>query len=330
MTHLSDYSFLHRGVGLIYVYIWFIHRIRLTQGFDCLYPSKFRRGELKSIVTLLVLFMIPFQLYYDIASTRVKYDEGMVSILGHIVTKPDILWTKADRNLITPTDYSLCVGFSLQIGTLLLLQCFWKYLAKLVAGARFMSSKEFKFYIIMTLVNIILFPIIQFNFSRDFYDSTYKEVMPQFVYGIELFIISILGGVSHFRFKRLLGKSKDKDDGQFITHKMRYFQDLNLLLSVALFLFASCFIILCTDALTGQKRINKNKFLSDFFICNVNILSVVIWTTVILIFHPKKKFEEPHKSYLSTNNTYTGSVLSSIAEDEEHKGLNSSTSNSNK
>ncbi|CEP11027.1 hypothetical protein [Parasitella parasitica] len=270
--------------------------------------------------------MIPFQLYYDIASTRVKYDEGMVNILGHIVTKPDSLWTKADRNLITPTDYSLCVGFSLQIGTLLLLQCFWKYLAKLVAGARFMSSKEFKFYIIMTLVNIILFPILQFNFSRDHYDPTYKEVMPQFVYGIgtaefeyitsdprltllvELFIISILGGVSHFRFKRLLGKSKDKDDGQFITHKMRYFQDLNLLLSVSLFLFALCFIILCTDALTIQK---------------LNILCVVIWTTVILIFHPKKKFEEPHKSYLSTNNTYTGSVLSSIAEDEEHKGLNS-------
>ena len=33
-------------------------------------------------------------------------------------------------------------------GTLLLLQCFWNYLIKLVAGARFMSSKEFKVYII--------------------------------------------------------------------------------------------------------------------------------------------------------------------------------------
>jgi hypothetical protein len=34
-------------------------------------------------------------------------------------------------------------------GTLLLLQCFWKYLADLVAKAKFMTSKEFKFYIFM-------------------------------------------------------------------------------------------------------------------------------------------------------------------------------------
>lgn len=34
-------------------------------------------------------------------------------------------------------------------GTLLLLQCFWRYIANLVARARFMSSKEFKFYIAM-------------------------------------------------------------------------------------------------------------------------------------------------------------------------------------
>lgn len=72
-------------------------------------------------------------------------------------------------------DYSLCIGFSLQTygiltnptqghfssslfhliltstylsGTLLLLQCFWNYLANSVARANFMSSKEFKLYII--------------------------------------------------------------------------------------------------------------------------------------------------------------------------------------
>ncbi|KAF1806914.1 hypothetical protein FB192DRAFT_1264332, partial [Mucor lusitanicus] len=243
---------LERAVGLSYVLFWFIHRIHTTGGFSCLYFSKLKRGELKSIVTILIF-----------------YEEGYVQMLGHIVTKPEFLWTQADRDLITPTDYSLCVGFSLQIGTLLLLQCFWRYIANLVARARFMSSKEFKFYIVINNA------------------TTGKQTNPN----QEMFLISLLGGVSHFRFKKLLSNSQHQNDAQFITHKMRYFQDLNLLLSVALFLFSTCFIILSADGLTNKKMINQRKFLADFFICNskyhLNILCIVIWVIVILIFHPK-------------------------------------------
>ncbi|CAO0792698.1 unnamed protein product [Mucor circinelloides] len=52
--------------------------------------------------------MLPFQLYYDaaavdMASCKVKYEEGYVQMFGHIVTKPEFLWTQADRDLITPT-----------------------------------------------------------------------------------------------------------------------------------------------------------------------------------------------------------------------------------
>ncbi|CAO3611504.1 unnamed protein product [Mucor fragilis] len=333
MTHLSDFSFLQRAVGFSYVLFWFIHRIHATGGFDCLYFSKLKRGELKSIVTILILVMLPFQLYYDMASCKVKYEEGFVQIFGHIVTKPEFLWTQADRNLITPTDYSLCVGFSLQIGTLLLLQCFWRYIANLVARARFMSSKEFKFYIAMTLLNIILFPVLQYNFTRDIYNYTYKEIMPQLVYGIEMFLISLLGGVSHFRFKKLLSNSQHQNDAQFITHKMRYFQDLNLLLSVALFLFSTCFIILSADGLTNKKMINQRKFLADFFICNINILCIVIWVIVILIFHPKKTAVEEssgsrgHRITHNSASMTTGSQSMAEEDEEEedyqeHKGLN--------
>ncbi|OAD02530.1 hypothetical protein MUCCIDRAFT_164461 [Mucor lusitanicus CBS 277.49] len=104
MTHLSDFSFLQRAVGLSYVLFWFIHRIHTTGGFSCLYFSKLKRGELKSIVTILIFVMLPFQLYYDMASCKVKYEEGYVQMLGHIVTKPEFLWTQADRDLITPTE----------------------------------------------------------------------------------------------------------------------------------------------------------------------------------------------------------------------------------
>ncbi|KAI9484253.1 MAG: hypothetical protein EXX96DRAFT_607132 [Benjaminiella poitrasii] len=314
MTHLSDYSFLQRATGLSYVLIWLIYRVYTTEKFDCLDFSKFKKGELKSIVTALLLVMIPFQLYYgnhsslhvyiyvhlfckhslspilniDVISCKIKYEEGFVQFLGRIMTKPESLWTDADKALVSPTDYSLCIGFSLQIGTLLLLQCFWKYLAKLVARARFMSSKEFKFYIIMTVVNIILFPVLQYNFTRDIYDFTYKEIMPQLVYGCEMLVISILGGVSHFRFKKLLRNSKDQNDAQFITTKIRHFQDLNLILSASLFIFSFSFILISADGLTSLKTINRNKFLSDLLICNINISCIVTWVIVILIFHPNK------------------------------------------
>lgn len=120
-----DNDALERAVGLSYVLFWFIHRIHTTGGIDCLYFSKLKRGELKSIVTILIFVMLPFQLYYgkmsrcvylwivlyiqigaaflDMASCKVKYEEGYVQILGHIVTKPEFLWTQADRDLITPT-----------------------------------------------------------------------------------------------------------------------------------------------------------------------------------------------------------------------------------
>ncbi|KAI8087872.1 uncharacterized protein B0P05DRAFT_530483 [Gilbertella persicaria] len=282
MTHLSDYSFLQRIIGLSYVFIWLVYRIQTTGGFGCLQFSKFKQGDLKSFVTAWLLIMLPFQLYYDIMSCKIKYQEGYAVLVGHIQTKPEILWTQADRDLVLPTDYSLCVGFSLQIGTLLLLQCFWKYLAKLVAKARFMSSKEFKFYIIMTMINIILFPVIQYTFSQPgLYDVTFKEIIPQLVYGIELWCISLLGGVSHVRFKTLL-------KGPFVTDKIKYFQELNLLLSIALFIFSTSFIILSGDGLTTAKKINTNKFASDLMICNINMMCILIWVLVILIIHPNK------------------------------------------
>ncbi|KAG1043124.1 hypothetical protein G6F55_012346 [Rhizopus delemar] len=215
--------------------------------------------------------------YYDTISTllRVKYEEGFVQIApGHIITKPELLWTKADKDIIIPTDYSLCIGFSLQTQVN-------------NERAKFMSSNEFKIYIAWTIVNIILFPVLQFNFSRNIYDFTYKEIMPQLVYGIELLIIAMLGVVSHFRFKRLLKNLKHEINGVFMTSRIQHYQDLNIVLSMTLFLFSISMVTLTADGLTQTKRLNQSKFYADFLICNVNVLMAAIWVPVILILHPK-------------------------------------------
>ena len=78
----------------------------------------------------------------------------------------------------------------------------------------------------------------------------------------------MLGVVSHFRFRRLLYQLKDHNDSAFMTSRIRYYQDLNLILSIALFLFSSALIVLTVDGLTEAKRLNRNKFDSDFLICN--------------------------------------------------------------
>ncbi|ORZ23226.1 hypothetical protein BCR42DRAFT_487232 [Absidia repens] len=287
MTHLSDFSFLQRMVSLAYLSVWFLYRVWKLDRFQCLAPSRFRQGELKSVVTALILVMIPFQLYYDVISCKIKYEEGFASIFGHVYTKPEMMWTKADQELVVPTNYSLCIGFSLQTGTLLLLQCFWRYLANSVAKASFMSSREFLFYIIWTFVSVIIFPVLQYNFSRDIYDPTYKEIMPELVYGFELLFVACLGVVSHFRFRKLLNNSRNSNNARSITNKIRYFQELNLILTVVLFIDSIAFIILSVDGLTGKKTLNAHKFSADFLICNINISTLIVWFLVMLIFHPK-------------------------------------------
>ncbi|KAI8081317.1 uncharacterized protein BX664DRAFT_285247 [Halteromyces radiatus] len=312
MTHLSDFSFLQRMVSLAYLSVWFLYRVWKLDRFRCLHPHRFRQGELKSVVTALILVMIPFQLYYDVTSCKIKYEEGFASVFGHIFTKPEMMWTKADQELVVPTNYSLCIGLSLQTGTLLLLQCFWNYLANSVAKASFMSSREFLFYIIWTFVSIIIFPVLQYNFSREIYDPTYKEIMPELVYGFEIFFVACLGVVSHFRFRKLLNNSRDSNNARSITHKIRYFQELNLILTVVLFIDAIAFIILSADGLTGRKTLNAHKFSADFLICNINISTLIVWFLVMLIFHPKPQgstsqgMQNPTNDFLSNGKQLDG------------------------
>lgn len=84
----------------------------------------------------------------------------------------------------------------------------------------------------------------------------------------ELLIVSILGVISHFRFQKLLSTSRDSSNARSITQKIRYFQELNLILSLVLLIDSLSFIILSADGLTGRKSLNAHKFSADFLICN--------------------------------------------------------------
>jgi hypothetical protein len=47
--------------------------------------------------------LIIINLLIDITSVKIKYEEGFANVLGHVFTKPEVMWTIADKSLVIPT-----------------------------------------------------------------------------------------------------------------------------------------------------------------------------------------------------------------------------------
>jgi hypothetical protein len=126
--------------------------------------------------------------------------------------------------------------------------------------------------------------VCRWNFSRDVYPSTWQEIIPELVYGAALFIIAILGIISHFRFKRLIYQTRDSTNGKSITNKISYFKDLNFLLTICLLIDGACFIILSADGLTSKLKCSR--------------LYIVAWMLIdkFPIIYSRPIFEQPQVS----------------------------------
>ncbi|KAI9317972.1 hypothetical protein BX666DRAFT_1570757 [Dichotomocladium elegans] len=221
----------------------------------------------------------------DITSAWIKYSEGFIynPLNGEIHTKPFAYWSQAHKDFVKPIDYVECIAFALQTGVFFLLQCFWSYLCNSVARRSFMSSWEFRFYIIWAIGSMAMFPILQWNYRDDIYKS---EAVPQLAYGCEVLLTATLGIRSHFRFRRIINSAQAKK----VATRLDYFKDVNVLLTVILYIYGACLVILCIDGLTDEMVINTNKFATDVLIANINMSSVLLWIALISIFHPRRTF----------------------------------------
>ncbi|KAI7899400.1 uncharacterized protein BX663DRAFT_521615 [Cokeromyces recurvatus] len=289
MTHLSDFSYLERCAIWTYISVFLGYSIYIGDRFRCLRLRSIISGELKSIISVLLILMMLMQFMWDIVSTYVKYDEGFIVYEGTIITKPFIKWSSTHQRNMMAMDYVECVTFSLQVGVFFLMQSFWNYLSNTVAKKSFMSSFEFKFYIVWALGSMALFPILQWIFRDDIYK---REGIPQLAYGIEILLAALLGIRSHLRFKRMIALSQRSNSvsNKPVASRLGYFKDMNLQISIILFSYGSSFIILCSDGLTESKIINSNKFATDTIITNVNICTVLLWLLLIAIFHPRPQY----------------------------------------
>ncbi|CAM0135372.1 unnamed protein product [Umbelopsis sp. WA50703] len=141
------------------------------------------------------------------------------------------------------------------------------------------------------------------NFSRPQYDITYKEVIPELVYGIELFAIGVIGIFTHTRFKRLIKQTRNSLDSQAVLMKLKYFSELNQLLTCMLLISGTAFIVLSADHLTKTMFLNEHKFSADLLICIANFTVVNAWFIMVLIFHPNQGYgirstNDPQSDYI--------------------------------
>ncbi|KAG0366524.1 hypothetical protein BC939DRAFT_440584 [Gamsiella multidivaricata] len=289
MTHLSDLSYVQRGVCSAWFYGWFIIYVFRWDRFEALRLRRIARFELRSVVTLLILIALALQLSYDIGSARLKYLEGfwINPRTKEIQSKPAQAWSPEDMVHVEPLYYTLACCLAFENSCFFLLLAFWSYISKSVTKSSFMSSFEFKVNIVCSCIVIVLFPTVQYLFRKDF---VYREVVPQILFSILTFITGVLGIRTHFKLVVLIKNAREimNETTFHVLQKLEYFKDMNLILTFGLFGTSIPLGIMSADGLTSNPVIATNKFASDFLITNLNFFEFIIWVTLVLIFYPRK------------------------------------------
>ncbi|KAK3811722.1 MAG: hypothetical protein JOS17DRAFT_762917 [Linnemannia elongata] len=309
MTHLSDMSYLHRAVSTSWFYVWFLFYVSRWDRFEAFRWRRLQRFELRSVVSVLVLLSLGLQLVYDIGSARLKYIEGFWTNpkTHEIQSKPAQAWTTEDMLHVEPLYYTLACSLSLQNCAFFLLQAFWSYISKSVTKSSFMSSFEFKVYLVASCGAVVLFPTIQYLFRNDF---VYREVVPHLIFCILLFTTGALGLRVHFRLVALIKNASItmNESTLSVLEKLEYFKDMNVILTFSVFACSFSLGIVAVDGISPHPTIAGNKFASDLLITNLNFFQVIIWVTLTLIFYPRKSVVTAslgsHDNNTSNNNNY--------------------------
>ncbi|CAO3575932.1 unnamed protein product [Absidia cylindrospora] len=286
--HLSDFTYLERCTIYVYALAYFFYSIWKSDGFQCLQPRKIFSGELKSVLTILMMLTMTTQVVWDITFTFIKYKEGyMVLENNETIIKPYQYWSPQNQQLALTANYVEAVAYSLQTSLYFMLQCFWNYLSNTVAKKDFMSSFEFKFYILWSALSMAMFPVLQWYYH---YDPIFEEVIPQFAYAGEVLITALLGIRTYFRFRRIILHGQQTNANAMVINKLKYFMDINSLMTMCLFSYSLSFIIMCIDGMTETKVIATSKFAIDCILANINITCLFLYILFIAVFHPRKLY----------------------------------------
>ncbi|CAO3608073.1 unnamed protein product [Cunninghamella blakesleeana] len=311
--HNSDFAFLESASIYIYGLAYFIYSIWQCDRFECLKFKKLVSGELKTVLTIIMFLTMSCQFVWDVTMTYIKYKEGYVSNGTEVVVAPFESWSLEHQQLALTTTYVQSMAFSLQVCIYYMLQCFWHYLTNTVAKKDFMGSLEFKFYIVWSLVSMVIYPVLQWYFHEE---QDAAETIPSLIYGIQVILSAFLGIRTHYRFKKLIKNAVSTNANTLVINKLGYFSNINLMMIPCLFSYGLTYLIGCFDGLVGKNQIAPNRFANDCLLANGNIMALCLYILFISVFHPRRQFS-PHVVGTSQgNNTNDPSTFQSYQKKE--------------
>lgn len=230
---------------------------------------------------------------------------------GSIVQKPPYLWDNLTRTAIVPAEYLLATAFAFQTAGLFLLQAYWSHLARNWQLKPFMRSKEFYAYMLWTAFTIALFPTLQWIYRAD---AIMSDVVPELAFACEWAIVCVLAIRSHFRLSSTIPATTTKHNRGTVL-RIQYFISMNRIQIFSTGVTAAAFGVLCVDALSSGKYLNKHLFTSDFLIANANWGGIMTWIIMILIVYPRWYLYGLHgSSYANENDQHHSAKAPSIME----------------
>lgn len=298
MTHLSDFSYLDRGISDFFLLLWSLVIVYSRTGFNqLLQPSKMRKLNLKSLVTLLLFLSMIFSVIYDTLGTYIKYEEGFYDDveLG-IITKPKSKFSQANYDLIFTVDMMFNITCAFKTSSMFLLMAYWHAITHKLgssAASHFTKSNEFRFYSVYSCISIILYPSLQFIFVHD---ELHSVVIPQFLYNFEVVVIAILSQLCNVRFVKLLNSLGSRATSSIA--RIKYYMRLNNLLTVACLLDCAPLFAINMDIVlhdSSDRLIYHKKFWSDALTAVFNVGFSLTYVIIILTVFPPPEIEQGDK-----------------------------------
>ncbi|CAI2172659.1 19346_t:CDS:2 [Funneliformis geosporum] len=162
------------------------------------------------------------------------------------------------------------------------LQAFWSYVMEQISRKNYISIWEYWIYLVLGILLLPVFPILAYVFDALVDNPKLKENIPRLSVSVIALIICFVGGLRvNFEVNKLLNlNTRHTIHNQ---EKLKYFGDLNIWFSFALFIWSASYIILSFDGLIS---LNLTRFISDLLTAHVNFGGFILYICIILIVNP--------------------------------------------
>lgn len=282
--HLSQYSYIDRGLGNLFVLVFCLLRIYQVDRFRSLLTLNLRELQLKTLATLLLLLSLIVMLAYDTLGIYVKYHEGydVKPTEGGSYTvkvKPLSLYTVGDKHRVEAANILLDLAWCSKSSAYFVMFSIFSEISQGLLHQTIIPIREVRIILAHSALNIALFITMPLAFKSDILLSV---IAPQFVYHGECAILIILGYINIRRFNQHSRDLMDPGSKQLLW----FYIDMTYLFITALFLDMIGLLIINADLL-HQSTLAKSSFATDVLTKTFNWGSVLSYPVAIMIMYPK-------------------------------------------